>query len=66
MLIFEDACMTSAHLLPDDLSPYNALRRTRMYPSSSSNSGPATMQSFSSVYASGYVLTMSAPIYLGY
>ena len=35
--------MTSAHLLPDDLSPYWAFRKIRIYPSSSWNSGPATM-----------------------
>ena len=29
-------CMTSAHFLPEDYNPYNALREIRMYPSNSS------------------------------
>ena len=52
--------MTSAHLLPDDLSPYRAFRKLRIYPSSSWNSGPATMKSFSSVNASRYAFPISA------
>ena len=43
--------MASAHLLPEDFNPYNALRKIRMYPSRPSNSGP-----FSSVNASRYAL----------
>ena len=35
--------MTSAHLLPEDLNPYHPLRKIRIDPSSSSNSGPATI-----------------------
>ena len=53
--------MTSVHLLPDDLSPYRAFRKIRIYPSSSWNSGPATMWSFSSVNASRYAFLISAP-----
>ena len=53
--------MTSAHLLPDDFSPYRAFSKIRIYPSSSWNSGPATMMSFSSVNASSYSFPISAP-----
>ena len=35
--------MTSAHLLPEDLSPNNVLRHIKIYPQSSLDSGPATM-----------------------
>ena len=49
--------MTSAHLLPEDFNPYNALRKIRMYPSRPSNSGP-----FSSVNASRYALPCQLPI----
>ena len=49
------------HLRPELLSPYSALYITNICPSSSSNSGPATMYSFSLVFASKYALPISAP-----
>ena len=49
------------HLRPELFSPYSALYITSMCPSSSSNSGPATMYSFSLVFASKYTLLISAP-----
>ena len=49
------------HLRPERLSPYNALYITNICPSSSSNSGPATMYIFSLVFASKYALPISAP-----
>ena len=33
----------SAHLFPEDFSPYNAFENVSMYPSQSSNPGPATI-----------------------
>ena len=50
-----------AHLRPELSSPYSALYITNICPSSSSNSGPATMYSFSLVFASKYALPISAP-----
>ena len=49
------------HLRPELLSPYSALYIINTCPSSSSNSGPATMYSFSLVFASMYALPISAP-----
>ena len=49
------------HLRPELLSPYSVLYITNMCPSSSSNSGPATMYSFSLVFASKYAIPISAP-----
>ena len=49
------------HLRPELFSPYSALYITNMCPSRSSNSGPATMYSFSLVFASKYALPISAP-----
>ena len=49
------------NLRPELFSPYSALYITSICPSSSSNSGPATMYSFSLVFASNYALPISAP-----
>ena len=49
------------HLRPELFSPYSALYITSICPSSSSNSGPATIYSFSLVFASKYALPISAP-----
>ena len=49
------------HLWPELFSSYSALYITNICPSSSSNSGPATMYSFSLVFASKYALPISAP-----
>ena len=49
------------HFRQELLSPYSALYITIICPSSSSNSGPATMYSFSLVFASKYALPISAP-----
>ena len=49
------------YLRPELLSPYSALYITYICPSSSSNSGPATMYRFSVVFASKYALPISAP-----
>jgi hypothetical protein len=46
-------------LNPLDRKPYNALKMTRVCPSSSPNSGPAIMNPFSDVSASRYALPMS-------
>ena len=48
-------------LRPKLLSPYSALYIINICPSSSSNSGPATMYSFSLVFASKYAFPISAP-----
>jgi hypothetical protein len=48
----------SDHLNPLDRKPYNALKMTRVCPSSSPNSGSAMMNTFSDVSASRYVLPM--------
>ena len=49
------------HLKPELFEPYRALWITSICHCSSSNSGPATMYSFSLVVASRYALPMSAP-----
>jgi hypothetical protein len=46
------------HLNPLDRKPYNALKMTRVCPSSSPNSGPAMMNTFSDVSALRYALPM--------
>ena len=48
------------HLRPELFSRYSALYITSICPSSSSNSGAATMYSFSLVFASKYALPISA------
>ena len=53
--------MMSWILRPELFSPYSALYITNICPSSSSNSGPAAMYSFSLVFASKYALPISAP-----
>ena len=49
------------HLRPECFNPYSALYIASICPSSSSNSGPATMYTFSLVFASKYALPISAP-----
>ena len=49
------------HPRPELFSQYNALYIASIYPSSFSNSGPATIYSFSLVFASKYALSISAP-----
>ena len=49
------------HHRPEHFSLYSALYITSICPSSSSNSGPVTMYSFSLVFASKYALPISAP-----
>ena len=49
------------HLKPELFKPYGALWITSICSSSSSNSEPATMYSFSFVVVSRYALPMSAP-----
>jgi hypothetical protein len=51
----------SCHLSPDVLSPYRALLINSTHPSSSLNSGPAIMNTFSFVKDSKYALPTSAP-----
>ena len=48
-------------LRPELFSPYSALYIINICPSSSSNSRPETMYSFSLVFASKYTLPLSAP-----
>ena len=49
---FNISCQVSAHLFPEDFSPYNAFEKVSLYPSLFSNSGPAKIYSFSLVGAS--------------
>ena len=49
------------HLCPELVNSYSALYITNICPSSSSISGPATMYSFSLLFASKYALPISAP-----